>query len=190
MSKSAFKVNGQKELAAFFNAMPEKLRTGAARSGVTAAAAVFRKEARQQVQKKSGKLAKSIKSGRSRINRDGTVSIRVRLKGEHAFLGQFLEFGVAPHFIAADESSASVKVVNRARKRGEDETEFGGALLIGDNFISGGVHHPGFAPHPFMRPAFDAKQREALQAFGDKIRSYLKNKTGLTGPSIEVIDDD
>jgi len=169
---SAFKMTGQKELSAFFLAMPQKLQRGSMRAGATAAAAVFRDEARLRVPKKTGKLAKGIKSGGSRVNPDGSVSARVKLEGPHAFLGIMFEFGVAPHLIGAG-------------KNGEGIT-----LKIGSNLFEGPIEHPGIAPHPFMRPAFDVAKGRAYQAFYDKVQANLAKRTGLTLPTVTVTEED
>lgn len=170
---STFRLDGQKALKEFLRAMPDKLRKGAVRSGLSAAAAVYRDEARVRVPVKSGKLRKAIKSGKSNVNQDGSVSIRVRLRGDHAYLGLFLEYGVAGHLIAPREG-----------KKGEDQS--GGALKIGNQFVAGQVEHPGFAAQPFLRPAFDASHDRAYKAFERKIVDYLQKRTGITAP----VDDE
>jgi HK97 gp10 family phage protein len=60
----------------------------------------------------------------------------------------FPEFGVAPHDIKPKTRNKSGKLVFN------DGGETFGATVI---------HHPGAAPTPFMRPAFEARKHEALK---------------------------
>ncbi|CAD7335312.1 HK97 gp10 family phage protein [Sphingomonadales bacterium 56] len=177
------KMKGGQELSAFLQALPERLQKGAVRSALTAAAKPIRDQARANAPRESGKLAKAIKTGSPKVEPDGTVRIKVRLSGEHSFLGIFHEYGVRPHFIAAGDSDLSPrKLTQKARREGSSES--GGVLKVGDAFVSGGVMHPGIPARPFMRPALDTAADEATQAFADRLRSYLKSKTGFTAPAV------
>jgi len=172
----AFPVTGGKDIAAALTALGKKIESQAVRSGLTAAAAVIRDEARTRAPKKTGKMAKSIKTGSSRKNQDGSYSVTVRLGGEHAFIGFFREYGVAAHLIArtgAKEGRVAVK--KAAEGKGKITNR---AMKIGDQFVSGIIHHPGHAAHPFMRPALDAKAGEAVEAFRKKIIAVVEGKTG------------
>jgi hypothetical protein len=61
----------------------------------------------------------------------------------------------------------------------------GKPLAIGGGLYTS-VHHPGFRPVPFMRPAFDGKTGEALVAVGNQVRKRL-TKQGINTPGgIEV----
>jgi putative ABC transport system ATP-binding protein len=92
----------------------------------------------------------------------GTVTAKVSVGSEKAFYGRFVEFGTAAHMITA-------------KNRGQ--------LL----FFAGGfyrsVNHPGATPRPFMRPAFDSKHPQALQAFANKVRQVLATKHGIDVPA-------
>lgn len=160
-------LKGGKELEQFLSAFPAKLQKGAVRAGVTAAAKVLRTEARLQAPKDTGKFAKSIRSSSSRVNQDGTVSIRVFVdrKKPHGWLGPMIEYGIAPHDITIKPGKAG---------------------KLGDEFVSGTISHPGVVAQPFLRPALDLKAGEAIEAFGVRIRDYLKDKTGFSAPVLEV----
>lgn len=69
-----------------------------------------------------------------------------------------MEYGTAAHVI-------------RAKK--------GRMLAVGVATVS----HPGARKQPFMRPAFDNKQREAVQAFADYLRKRLATKHGINVPA-------
>ena len=45
--------------------------------------------------------------------------------------------------------------------------------------IIGGVHHPGMAARPWLRPAFDAKQQAAVAAVGDKLREAIEARRAI-----------
>lgn len=174
-------IKGLKETMAFLDAFPDRIRKGAVRSALTAAAKPVRDQARMNAPKESGQMAKSIKTGSPRVEQDGTVSIKVRLAGKHSYLGQFIEYGVAPHFISAGDSGLSARKLTQKMGR-EGSTSEDGALKIGDTFVSGAVLHPGFAAKPFLRPALETRMDDAIQAFGERLRSYLKDKTGFSAP--------
>lgn len=186
MSKD-FPVKGLKELDTYLSHLPMNMQKGAFRSALVAAAAPIRDEARLRAPKKTGKMAKSIKTGSARQNQDGTFSVEISLKGDHAFLGVFHEYGVKAHFISAGDSGMSPRLLSRAAGRGDVTGDVERqAMKIGDNYITGTIMHPGHAAQPFMRPALDAKAEEALQAFAAKLRAYLEGKTGLIVPMGEA----
>lgn len=176
-------MKGGKELSAFLAAFPARIQKNAVRSALTAAAKPVRDQARANAPRESGKLAKAIKTSSPKVEQDGRVKIKVQLKGQHSYLGHFMEYGVRPHFISAGDSGLSPrKLTQKARREGSSED--GGALKIGDKFVSGGVMHPGFAAKPFLRPALDMRMDDAVKAFGERLGSYLKDKSGLTAPAI------
>lgn len=178
MSKD-FPVKGLAELDKYLSHFPRNLQTGAYRAGLTAAARVIRDEARLRAPKRTGQMARSIKSGSARRNQDGSFSISVRLQGPHAFIGVFHEYGVQPHYITAGESNLSArKLTQKVRREG--------AMKIGENYITGAILHPGHAPRPFMRPALDSAAQEAVMAFRDRIVAYMEKKTGFLAPLDEA----
>lgn len=64
-----------------------------------------------------------------------------------------------------------------------------GSLKIGENFVGESVHHPGAQPKPFMRPAIDEKQGEAIRAVGEQIRKRLTKEGINTSDGLEVDDE-
>jgi HK97 gp10 family phage protein len=160
-----YRVKGGKELDALLQKLPVEVETKILRNGLAAGAAVIRNEARERVRKKSGALAKAIKTSRDTRKNEGYVVAKVKLKGKHAFLGQFLEHGVLAHLIWVRSGRES--------------------LVINGVPIGKRVEHPGFAPMPFMRPALDAKAGAAVQAVGDYLTRYLSWGT-ITAPVVTV----
>lgn len=184
---SETKVKGADELMRFLAAFPQKLAKNAIKAGLTAAAKPIRDQARVNAAKASGKMAKSIKTGSPSSNKDGTFSVRIRAKGDHDYIARFIEYGVAPHFISAGDSGFSARMLtHKAEKIGIVTDADTGKLKIGNSFVSGAVHHPGFAARPFLRPAFDQKAEEAAEAFAERIRTYINSKTGAALPITDV----
>lgn len=190
MSKD-YPVRGLADLDRYLAEFPAKMQKAAYRQALTAAAAPIRDEARLRAPKKTGKLARAIKTGSPRQNEDGSFTISVRLTGPDAYVGHFLEYGVAAHFILAGDSGFSPRMLGKRGKSGIDIATRGGkggrqVLAIYGQYVSGAVHHPGFAAKPFMRPALDAMAGEAVAAFGARIRAYIEGKTGFATPVDEA----
>lgn len=183
-------MKGLKELHAFLAAFPDKVQTGAMRSALRAAAAPITEEAKMRVARKSGKLARAISTGSPRKNQDGSFSVSIRPdpKKPHSFLGYFLEYGVQSHVITVREHRRSRTVWRDGQGRFAKKDVQNKSLVIGQHFVGPSVTHPGFSgtQFKFMRPALDAKWREAAQAFADRLASYLKGKTGFTAPSVQL----
>lgn len=167
-------IKGGKELDAFLAQFPLKVQRQVLRNALRRGANVIRDEARLLAPKKTGKMAKSIKTDTRTEN--GLPVARVRLKGKGAYRGVFMEYGVAPHIISA-EGNLSASAMNRRNKKRE-------ALKIGEVYV-GKVQHPGVAPRPFMRPALDNKANEAINAVGQYIHQWMQVGS-LQAPRIEV----
>lgn len=159
-----YRINGGKEIAALLAQLPVEVETKILGNGLAKGANVIRDEARARVRAKSGLTRKAIKSSREKSDA-GQVVAKVKLRGKHAFIGKFLEYGVAAHQIWV---------------RGGKET-----LVINGVPIGKRVLHPGFAPKPFLRPAFDAKAGEAVQAVASYLAHYLQWGT-ITAPTVTV----
>lgn len=175
-----FPVTGLAELDRYLSALPMNMQRGAYRAALTAAAKPIRDEARLLASKATGKMARAIKTGSPRQNPDGSFSVSISLKGGHAFLGLFHEYGVAPHLIASTGKGEG-RVAVKLAKEGKGTIK-AGVMKIGDDFVSGIISHPGHPAHPFMRPALDAKGEEAVKAFAARIRDYIEGKTGFVAP--------
>lgn len=179
-----FPVKGLKELDAYLKALHMNMQKAAYRQALTAAAKPIRDEARLRAPKRTGAMAKSIKTGSPRQNQDGTFSVSIRPSGRHDFLALFHEYGVAPHLIASTgKGEGRVALKKAAEGTG---TVTAGVMKIGDDFVSGIISHPGHRAQPFMRPALDAKANEAVKAFADKIRAYIEGKTGFAAPMADA----
>lgn len=172
-------VKGGEDLAKFLRDLPEDLRRKAMRRAIGRAANVIRDEARLLAPKRTGKMAKSIKT----VTRTkGTmVKATIRLRGKHSYLGLWAEYGTSPHYIGKAGGLSGRQLTKRAKADGTlGQTK----MQINGQFVTL-VYHPGARPRPFMRPALASKASEAVQTFGDYIRDYIQFGT-LSAPGIEV----
>ena len=159
------KLKGGRELGTFLAQFQDKLQKKFLRNALRRGTNVTRDKAREMAPKQSGKLSMSIKTD-TRTNREQAIA-RVRLKGKHAFLGHFFEYGVAPHVIEAKD---------------------GFVLKYGDKVVKS-VDHPGLAPRPFMRPAFDITAKDAVNEVGKALHEFVQFGD-LKAPLVEVDEDD
>lgn len=84
----------------------------------------------------------------------GKVSVTLGIKKDRFYAG-FFETGVQPHEI-----------------KGNPLVFEGDKGLI----VIGGVRHPGMPAIPWLRPAVDAKQGEAIKTVGDVLRDVIEKK--------------
>lgn len=155
---SDFKVKGLAELERALDALPARMEKNVARGALRAGGAVFREEARRLAPVKSGALQKSIRVVSARM-RQGMLRLNIvagRSGKDQPWYAKLVEFGTPPHKITA---------------------AFGSALAIAGKLVAS-VQHPGAAPKPFMRPAFDTKGKEAVEAFRDYTAKRLAKLTG------------
>lgn len=99
-----------------------------------------------------------------------TVAAKIHTTGPGAYLAPWIEYGTKPHIIAVrdarDRNGLSVNAINRGIKQG--------TLVIGGEAVGPIVHHPGVVGHPFLRPAVDTAEAEAMAAAQSYITRKLK----------------
>jgi HK97 gp10 family phage protein len=117
---------------------------------VQAGAEIIRKDAAERAPRRTGALARSLHSEKTKHTRT-RVEFGVSWDKDH-YYGASLEVGAQAHEITPDTAQA---------------------LLIGGEFVSS-VQHPGISPRPFLRPALDSKADEAEKVVGEKLRRALK----------------
>jgi hypothetical protein len=201
---SGQRLKGGPELLDFLAAFPKRLQQNALRSAMIAGARVIRDEARANVPISSGAVRATIKTSSPRAFAGDYASVKVKLLGYESYIGYFLEYGVARHFVSPGDSKYHVKTLNRRTALAGAEKQANGmikvkgstyvrtfqttdgpdvrVLKISSHFVGGAILHPGFVPRPFLRPALDRKADEAVAAIGARLREYLKDKTGFTAP--------
>lgn len=152
---------GGRELDAFLQTLAPKVEKNIMRAALRAGANVFLKEVRVNIPVVDGDLLASTRV--STRSQRGRVSASLKIGGKRAPHAHLVEFGTKPHVIEPKKKT--------------------GALLIHGAFARL-VHHPGAKPHPFARPAFDTKGRDAITAVASKVRERL-TKEGINVPAPE-----
>lgn len=179
-------VFGVRETIQNLRAIGITLSQSAVRRGLYAGAVVIRDEARARAPKRTGALSKAIVAETRGVGRDsrGRPSKHVAVvtiakkaytvgKGGRARVakrepGQTMPYRrgqIYPRNYAHLVEYGSGAHAIRARRAKRLATPYGAFLE---------VWHPGARPRPFMRPAFDAKVREAEAAFARVIGDEVK----------------
>lgn len=129
-----------------------------------------------------------------------SVKVRVRLKGEvvrgrvllngpGAYVGRWLEYGTDPHFISVDpqyRNGMTARRINKSIADGNDSLKT--SLVINGKPVGATVYHPGARKVPFLRPAVDTLEREALAAAQAYISARATRAGLLAGPAAEEDD--
>lgn len=160
-------IQGLADLNKQLQELPAKIEANVLRGGLRAGAKVIEAEAKRLVPvgpprvtrtkngdvtlRKGGALRNSIRvSMRSRL-KAGWLNVNIKAGDKDAWYAHLVEFGTARHWIKP-KNRKSLFFAGLAKEL---------------------VDHPGAKPKPFMRPAFDAKHRAALDAMADYIRTRL-----------------
>ena len=160
-------IKGLAELKTALGQLTVKLENNVLRGALRAAMKVIEKDAKQRVSVVSGELRDTIRSNARPDKRTGKLVGYVKAgpvegttgkKDAKGWYAGWVEFGTAAHLI-------------KVRPPGK-------ALAVG----VAQVQHPGSQKKPFLRPAFDTKQGEALEVFREYIRKRLALKHGIDVP--------
>lgn len=154
-------VRGLREIGRFLDELPPQVERSILRGGVRAGGVVIMRRAETLVAVESGDLRRSLRV--STRARGGVVTATVIAGNAIAYYAQMAEYGTQAHDIKP--------------KRRE-------ALKVGGLYFSR-VSHPGAKEQPFMRPAMDGEQQNALLAVGLYARARL-TKAGLNASGIEL----
>ena len=143
------KIEGLEALYKQLQELPAKIEQNVMRGALRAGQKTFLERARAGVPVKSGDLRNSLRIKTS--SRRGHVTATLIAGDKKAFYAHMVERGTAAHFIKPKKRK-SLFFAGLAREV---------------------VHHPGAQKKPFMRPAFDQGNREALEATAEYIRDRL-----------------
>lgn len=146
-------IQGLSELDQALSDFPVLLQKKVLRGALRAGQKVFLDEAKAHVPVKSGALRDSLRIS-TRI-RGAIVSATLTVGSKIAFYAHMVEFGTLAHFI---------------------KPKFAKALGFLGVFVEG-VHNPGAQKKPFMRPALDTKQGQAVEAFAGYMRNRLEKES-------------
>ena len=157
----SFKITGLKELDKALVRLEAKVSKKITRQGIAEAAKLFRREMRARAPKKTGDLRRNIRFKlRSNYGRGFTGKVGVSSK---AFYARFIEYGTSPHRIPNE-------FVGRGRNKRKNNVSFNGRVYTV-------INHPGTTARPFLRPAYEATKRRAIDAVGEKIWELIKANT-------------
>jgi len=173
------KVTGRDTVKRYIAAIPDYCRTkllpGAARAG----AKVIAEEARDRCE--SDRVAADIVV-KARAVTDDTIRVVVTVKRGFSYsLGVWLEYGTAPHFIAAVGGVGARKLNEKLKDSKASPT-----LVIGGRPVGPEVFHTGSRAFPFLRPALDVKETEAIRA----AQKYITTRLSRKGLAPDDMDDD
>jgi hypothetical protein len=170
-------VRGRSDVKRFMAAAPpalEKVLRGAGK----AAATVIADEAK--VRAPSDDVRNDIVT--KSTSEPGQIVVRVTVKpGWGRSVGIWAEYGTAPHFITVDESQRRGRGIGRVNTQLR-EAQGDASLVIGGQFVGKTVFHPGARAIPFMRPALDTKEAEAVAAARTYIAARVR-PSGVVGAS-------
>lgn len=161
MSATFHHIKGMRELQAELDKLPPKIEANVMRGALRAGAKVIEAEVKANIPVAQpsqaaaasgaypGALRDSVRTSTRSVR--GVVRSSVKAGGKNAWWWRFVEFGTAAHWIKPkNRSSLFLAGLNREV-----------------------VHHPGAKPHPFMRPAMDAKAVAAVEAVREAVRRKL-----------------
>ncbi|OWK32294.1 HK97 gp10 family phage protein [Sphingomonas mucosissima] len=172
---------GGPEVRRFIAQLPKQIETKVLRGAARVAANVVADEARRRLGGKRAKTASGamvlIANAVKVVTRQvpGAIVAKVQLKGEGAYVGRWLEWGTAPHFITVQDSAREGRSVNRINRLARE-----GSLVIGTQFVGASVWHKGADASPFMRVSLDLRETEAIAAAQAYINSRVTRK-GIIG---------
>ena len=152
----AFKMTGAKELDAVLRRLPTATAKATVRRVSKRALEPVAESARGMVPVRSGDLQKSIEVS-------GKLSKRQAKEARKA--------------IAAGVPMAAVTTYVGSNSPVAHLVEFGTAPHINGGRFKGS-HHPGTAPQPFMRPAWDANKQAVLDSLSDDLRAEIARVLG------------
>jgi HK97 gp10 family phage protein len=145
-------VEGFAELERKLRRIPDDLAKTALKDATQQGGEVFRTEMRARIHNVSGKLFRSIQN-RVRQSGPGQMQAVVGPASKERYIANFLEFGTKPHVVEVKDKKA---------------------LATGGTILGREIQHPGAAPHPFLRPAFDTGKEDALALFTVRLQEFFE----------------
>ena len=150
-------IGGLAELDRMLKELPAKIEANILRGALRASQKPILEEARAHINNRTGKLSKSLRI--KTRSRKGKVSATLVAGSKDAYYAHMVEFGTAQHLIKPKTAKS----------------------LFFAGLFGTVVEHPGAGPVPFMRPAFDNKSAEALDAFREYVATRLPKEMKKAG---------
>ncbi len=153
----------------FMAALPGEIERKVLRRAARAGADVIADEARGNVRSRLVAGAIEIKV-ESEV---GLVRAKIHVLDQWPrSVGIWLEYGTSPHYITVDDSQREGMTAARINRVGK-----AGTLVINGTPVGKTVHHPGAQAYPFLRPALDQREADALAA----AQSYINSRVSRSG---------
>lgn len=165
-------VRGKSDVMRFIAQVPADVERRLLRGAARTAAKLVAAEAKER--SVSSEVAAAIKVKVE--DNDERVVAKVQVKGKGAYIAPWLEYGTDPHFISVDESQRNGLSIRKVNERTKDKA----SLKIGGKFVGATVFHPGARPHPFLRPALDMREADAIRAAQNYINARVR-PSGIAG---------
>ena len=168
-------VRGLRELGETLQKLPLELQRKALRPALRDAASIIEEEAKRRAPYREGELRSKIRTTIKvdpGIGGDCYAAVRSGSRKSH-----LIEFSTAAHKIIGRFKNAVRKLTKpegkKRRWRNISEDQQRNILASKDKVFGASVQHPGTKARPFLRPAFDAKHREALDKFRTRLRESI-----------------
>ena len=189
------RVRGGAATRRYMTELPGLLRDRVLRGAARAGAKVIAEGAKERL---GGRTAEG--PGGADVLIANSVKVQVKLKGEivrgrvllrgpGAYVGRWLEYGTDPHFISVDpqyRQGMTARRINKSISDGNDGLK--ASLVINGKPVGTSVYHPGARKVPFLRPAVDTLEREALAEAQAYINARATRAGLLAGPAAEEDD--
>lgn len=157
------RIEGLDELYRTLQDLPVKIERNVVRGALRAGAVEIRDTARSRAPVLTGALRDSIRVSMrvvgGKVVANITAGGKPNKKGRDAYYAHMVEFGTKPH---------DIKPKNRK------------SLFVAGLFKEI-VHHQGAKARPFLRPAFDGKWRDAVEAAADYMRARIPRELEKQG---------
>lgn len=182
-------LKGGADFARFMSSIPAQLEAKVFKGAAKAAANVIADDARAR--SISGEVSAAIRTKVESAPGQVRSTVFVKRGWAHS-LALWQEYGTEAHFISVDDSQRQGMSTRRVNDREKDgagivggarrvnNEDAPGSIVIGGSFVGTTVHHPGARPHPFMRPALDHSEAEAIAAAQRYIDARI-SRSGITG---------
>lgn len=160
---SETRIEGLADLHKALQDLPGKIEGNIMRGALRAGQKVFQQAAQQAVPVDQGDLRKSIKiKFKGRSQKYGWVRMHLQAGDKVAWYAHLIEYGTASYYTGSGKTVGGPYPIKPKKAKG---------LFFGGQ-VHAGTIHPGIKPQPFMRPALDGNQAQALEATVE----YIKNR--------------
>lgn len=174
---SQVQITGLAELDKLLKDLPTKIEKNIIRGALRAGQKVMLDAARSNLDKsgsvKTGELRKSIRIRfQKKSEKFGWIRSYLIAGNKKAWYAHFIEFGTASYYSGN---------LNNSKKQPYEIKPKNRKSLFFAGLARQTIVHPGIRPRPFMRPAFDAYNKQSLDSMAEYIRTRLPKEIKKAG---------